>query len=67
MNMNVVKGFQLTEIKRWAKHLPRYHAEFCYRFNRRYRLKDILPRFAFVALRTPPMPVRLLKMAEHYG
>jgi len=135
MNMNVVKGFQLTEIKRWAKqhlqansvvvsdglpcfsavkdagcehvrivtgggpqsvskeeftwvntmignvknaitgtyhsigakHLPRYLAEFCYRFNRRYQLKDMLPRFAYVALRTPPMPMRLLKMAEDYG
>jgi len=135
MNMNVVKGFQLTEISRWAqqhlqagsfvvsdglacfsavknagcehcsivtgggpesvtkeeftwvntmignvknaitgtyhaidhKHLPRYLAEFCYRFNRRFQLEDMLPRFAYVAIRTPPMPGRLLSMAESYG
>ena len=36
------------------KHLPRYLAEFCYRFNRRFRLEDLLPRFVYVALRTPP-------------
>jgi hypothetical protein len=26
------------------KHLPRYLAEFQYRFNRRYRLEDMVPR-----------------------
>jgi transposase-like protein len=135
MNMNVVNGFQLTEIARWAKqhvqpgstivsdglpcfsavtqagcsytsivtgggpqsvtkeeftwvntmignvknaitgtyhainpkHLPRYLAEFCYRHNRRFQLEDMLPRFAYVAVRTPPMPGRLLKLAEAYG
>jgi transposase-like protein len=135
MNMNVVNGFKLTEIARWAKqhlqpgclvisdglpcfsavleagchhysivtgggaqsvtkeeftwvntmignvkkaingtyhainpkHLPRYLAEFCYRFNRRFKLEDMLPRFAYVAVRTPPMPGRLLKLAEGYG
>jgi transposase-like protein len=136
MNMNVVKGFRLTEIARWAKHhlqpsstvisdglpcfsavkeagfchitlvtgggpesvtneaftwvntmignvknaitgtyhainpkhLPRYLAEFCYRHNRRFQLEEMLPRFAYVAVRTPPpMPSRLLKLAEAYG
>ena len=135
MNMNVVKGFRLTEIARWAKHhlqpkstvisdglacfsavneagckhisivtgggaqsvtkeeftwintmignvknaitgtyhavnpkhLPRYLAEFCYRHNRRFQLEDMLPRFAYVAVRTAPMPIRLLNMAEAYG
>jgi len=135
MNMNVVKGFRLTEISRWAKHhlqsdstiisdglscfsavvdadchhisivtggghqsvtkkefacvntmignvknaikgtyhainpkhLPRYLAEFCYRHNRRFQLKDMIPRFAYVAVRTAPMPGRLLKLAEAYG
>jgi len=135
MNMNVVKGFRLTEISRWAqlhlepgstvvsdglayfsavkdadcnhvaivtgggpqsvakeefawvntmignvknaitgtyhainpKHLPRYLAEFCYRYNRRFQLEDMLPRFAYIAMRTPPMPVRLLRLAEDYG
>lgn len=49
------------------KHLPRYLAEFCYRFNRRFVLEDMLPRLCYVALQTPPMPMRLLKMAEVYG
>lgn len=49
------------------KHLPRYLAEFCYRHNRRFQLEALLPRFGYVAVRTPPMPSRLLKMAEAYG
>jgi len=46
------------------KHAPRYLAEFEYRFNRRYNLGEMIPRFAFVALRTLPMPHRLLKLAD---
>ena len=49
------------------KHLPRYLAEFSYRFNRRFKLAEMLPRLAYIALRTPPMPYRLLKVAEAYG
>lgn len=41
-----------------------YLAEFCYRFNRRYRLADRLPMLGYVAVRTPPTPERLLKLAE---
>ncbi len=48
-------------------HLPRYLAEFCYRYNRRFQLEDLLPRFVYAAARTPPMPGRLLKLAEVYG
>ena len=48
-------------------HLPRYLAEFCYRFNRRFQLEDMMPRLGYIAVRTPPMPGRLLKMAEGYG
>jgi hypothetical protein len=46
------------------KHVPRNLAEFEYRFNRRYDLAAIIPRLAFVALRTAPMPYRLLKLAD---
>lgn len=45
-------------------HLPRYLAEFCYRFNRRFQLDKMVDRLIYVALRTPPMPQRLLKLAE---
>ena len=46
------------------KHVPRYLAEFEYRFNRRYDLAAIIPRLAVIRLRTAPMPYRLLKLAD---
>jgi transposase-like protein len=50
-----------------GKHVPRYLSSFVYRFNRRFRLPDMFARLAYVALRTPPMPYRLLKLAEDCG
>jgi hypothetical protein len=50
-----------------AKHLPRHLAEYCFRFNNRFDLKSMLPRLAKVAVRTPPMPYKLLKLAELSG
>lgn len=47
------------------KHLPRYLAEFQYRFNRRFNLESILPRLAYVSLHTPPRPIRLITLAEN--
>jgi hypothetical protein len=47
-----------------GKHTPRYLAEFQYRFNRRYDLPAMIPRFLYIAIRTPPMPSRLLSLAE---
>ena len=44
------------------KYAQRYLAEFESRFNRRFDLPDIIPRLLYVALRTPPMPERLLKL-----
>jgi hypothetical protein len=49
------------------KHAPRYLAEFQYRFNRRFNLARMLARLAYVSVRTPPMPYRLLKLAESHG
>lgn len=49
------------------KHLPRYLAEFQYRFNRRYDLTTILPRLLRASALTPPMPYRLLIAAEVGG
>ena len=45
------------------RHAARYLAEFQYRFNRRFNLGAMVSRLATVALRTPPMPERLLRMA----
>ena len=50
-----------------AKHVPRYLAEFEYRFNRRYQLETMITRLAYVSVRTAPMPYRLLKLADVYA
>jgi hypothetical protein len=47
-----------------AKHLPRYLGAFAWRFNRRFVLKAIHERLTMAATTTPPMPYRLLKLAE---
>ena len=47
-----------------SKHVPRYLAEFEYRFNRRYDLAAMIPRLTWAATHLPPMPDRLLKLAE---
>jgi transposase-like protein len=47
-----------------SKHLPRYLAEFSYRFNRRFDLAGMLKRLAIAATQTPPMPYRFVKLAE---
>jgi len=44
-------------------HFSRYLAEYCYRFNRRFDLRQMMPRFCYVALRTEPCPRRILKGA----
>jgi hypothetical protein len=47
-----------------SKHVPRYLAEFEYRFNRRYDdLAAMIPRLTRAATQAPPMPYRLLKRA----
>ena len=61
---NIKAGLAGTYRAVREKHVSRYLAEFEYRFNRRYDLKAIIPRLAFVALRTPPMPYRLLRLAD---
>src|SRR5271165_844559 len=50
-----------------SKHVPRYLAEFEYRFNRRYDLAAVVPRLCWASVRTTPMPYRLLKLAEVYA
>ncbi len=50
-----------------SRHAPRYLAEFQYRFNRCYDLAGMLPRLAYSAVRTPPMPASLLKLSEPRG
>ena len=35
--------------------------------NLRFNLEDMIPRLGYDAVRTPPMPQRLLSMAEAWG
>lgn len=49
-----------------AKHLPRYLAEFAYRFNRRFDLAGMIGRLGAAAALTPPMPYRLVTLAESH-
>ena len=64
---NIKRSFHGTYHHLSSKHLPRYLAEFSYRFSRRFSLREMFPRLAFVALRTPPMPYRVLKLSENYA
>ena len=50
-----------------SKHLPRHLAEYCFRFNNRFDLRCLLPRLVKAAVKTPPMPYKLLKLAELNG
>jgi len=63
---NVKTAMQGTYHAIRPKHLPRYLAEFEYRFNRRYKLDALVPRLVYASVLTPPMPGRLLKLAEAY-
>ena len=49
------------------KHTPRRRAECAHRFNRRYDLPAMNVRLGWVAMGTPPMPYRLLMLAEDHG
>lgn len=64
---NIKSALSGTYRHQAAKHVPRYLAEFQYRFNRRNDLAGMLTRLAWVSLRTPPMPYRLIKLAESHA
>ncbi len=59
--------FDINRIAPTTFVVPRYLAEFEYRFNRRYDLAAMIPRLAWAAVQTTPMPYRLLKLAEVYA
>ncbi len=56
-----LKG-NILGVCRWcsARHLPRYLAEFQFRFNNRFDLKAIFPALLLAVVRTAPHPVRNL-------
>jgi hypothetical protein len=61
---NVKTAMTGTYHKAGPRNLPRYLAEFCYRFNRRFAPAAMLPRLGIAVVCTPPMPYRLLTLAE---
>jgi hypothetical protein len=61
---NVKNSLKGTYHRFSKKHTPRYLAEFQYRFDRRSDLASMVPRLAYVSVHTPPMPMRLLKLAK---
>ncbi len=59
---NIKSALRGTDHAIRPKYAQRYLVEFEYRFNRRFDLPDIIPRLVCVALRTPPMPERMLRL-----
>ena len=48
------------------KHIPRYLAEFCYRFNRRFHMESMIPSLICAAVNSKPIPQHQLKLAEDW-
>ena len=48
------------------KHLPRYLGEFCFRFNRRFKLPLLLQSLIYYSAQTKPIPQHQLKLAEDW-
>ncbi len=49
------------------RYAPRYLAEFEYRFNRRFKMADMIQRLTYVSLRSAPKTYASLKLAETSG
>ncbi len=64
MNGNVKNSIHGTYHAVSEKHVPRYLAEFCFRFNKRFELGKMINQLAQAAVNTLPMPQRILKLAE---
>ena len=67
MVISNLKG-NILGVCRWcsARHLPRYLAEFQFRFNHRFDLNALFPALLVAVVRTAPHPVRNL-VAEACG
>jgi hypothetical protein len=61
---NVKTALYATYHRASPHHLPRYLAQFCSRFNRRFDLAAMLTCLGRAAVHKPPMPYRLLSLAE---
>ena len=58
----------VSTLKSVAKrYVPRYFAEFQYRYNRRFDLPALLGRLAYIAARASPRPRKALKLRDAAG
>lgn len=64
---NLKTSLKGTFHKLHPHHLARHLATFAYRFNRRFQLQDMIKRLAYVSLRTPPFPRRLITLTPDHG
>jgi transposase-like protein len=67
MISNVKRAIHGTYHSVSSKHLPRYLAEFCFRFNNRFHMGAMIGNLIRHAAKTEPRPLRLLKLAEKEG
>jgi transposase-like protein len=63
---NVKNAFHGTYHSMSSKHLPRYLAELCFRFNGRFRMELMVPSLIQHAVKTKPIPQHQLKLAEDW-
>lgn len=63
---NVKTAIRGTYHKLDHDHLPRYLAEFCFRFNRRFRMELMVPDLINFSVNTLPIPQHKLKLAEDW-
>lgn len=67
MISNVKRAIHGTYHSVSSKHLPRYLAEFCFRFNNRFHIGAMIGNLIKHAANTKPRPLRLLTLAEQEG
>ena len=64
---NVKRAIHGTYHSVSSKHLPRYLAEFSFRFNNRFHMGSMIDRILKQATQTNPLPDHRLKLAEEWG
>ncbi len=64
---NIKSAIAGTCRKLGPDHAERYLASFAWRYNRRYHLQTMIPRFVHSAARTRPMPIECSSLDEDHG
>ena len=64
---NVKRSIHGTYHSVSSKHLPRYLAEFNFRFNNRFKMGSMIDVFIKQAVVVKPLPHHKLKLAEEWG